>query len=113
MTITKGIMKAEKFEIQSYKEPKDVKILRETHVPFSGTPKKHPHHHDRVILVTDPYNTISPYYEFRAKDIAFVEELHNIVNVEGDTVPVARIWVKKKCVALQCMPFMVEDVAAI
>ncbi|MBU0995783.1 MAG: inorganic pyrophosphatase Ppa [Proteobacteria bacterium] len=113
MTITKGLQKAEKLEIQSYKQPKDVKTLRETHVPFSGTPKKHPYHPDRVILVADPYNTISHYYEFRAKDITFVEELPNIVNVDGETVPVARIWVKKKCVALQCMPFMVDDMDAI
>lgn len=112
MTITKEIMKAEKFEIQSYKEPKDVNTLRETHTPFSGTPKKHPHHKDRVILVTDPYNTISPYYELRAKDIGFVEELHNIVNIEGDTVLVARIWVKKKSVAIHCVPFMVENISA-
>ena len=110
MTITKGLQKADKLEIQSYKQPKDIKTLRNSHIPFSGTPKKHPHHPDRVILVVDPYNTISQYYEFRAKDITFVEELPSIVNVDGDTVSVARIWVKKRSVALQCMPFVVDDI---
>lgn len=109
MVISKELQKAEKFEIQSYKTPKDIKNLLKSHVPFSGSPKKHPYNPKRVILISDPYFGSTPYYEFRAVDIGYVEELPNVVNLEGESVSMARIWVKRKSVGLQCMPFLVED----
>lgn len=107
MTISKDLQKAEKFEIQSYKAPKDKKSLMKTHVPFAGTPKKHRYKKDRVILVPDPYNAVSCYYEFRANDIGYIEELPSVVNIDGETVSMVRVWVKKESMALQCMPFAV------
>ena len=40
-----------KFEIESYKRPKNLKELKKSHVPFSGSPLKHPYDHKKVILV--------------------------------------------------------------
>ncbi len=109
MPITKFLQEAEKYELQVYKKPKDVKNLKSDNVSFSGSPRKHPHDKDRVILLADPYSTNTFYYEFKIKDIAFVEELPNIVNIDQQAVTMARIWVKKKSIGIRCAPFIVDD----
>ncbi|BBO81372.1 hypothetical protein DSCO28_19380 [Desulfosarcina ovata subsp. sediminis] len=109
MATVTSLQKAEKFEIEKYTAPKDVRALSKTHVPYSGSPQKHPLDSDQIILVPDPYNTISPYLEFSKGDIAFVEKLANIVNIDGETVTMARIWVKKGSLAIQCTPFQVTS----
>jgi len=98
-----------KFEIEAYKKPENLKELRKTHVPFSGAPHKHPYDPKKIILVPDPYSSIPFYYEFRSSDISFAEELPSIVNPDGETVKMARIWIKKMSVGLLCSPFLVED----
>ena len=102
-----SLQKAEKFEIEKYKAPKDIRSLSKTHVPYTGSPQKHPLDPDRIILVPDPYIDNSPYLEFNKPDISFVEKLANIVNLEGSTVNMVRIWVKKGSIAIQCTPFKV------
>ena len=99
-----------KFEIQAYERPKSLKTLKKNHVPFSGSPRKHLHDREKVILVVDPYSTNTFYYEFKAKDISFVEELPGIINLDGEILPMVRIWVKKASVGLRCSPFVVEDI---
>jgi inorganic pyrophosphatase len=99
----------EKLEIQAYKRPKDPKQLRKTHVAFTGSPRKHPYDPNRVILVADPYSSTTTYYEFMKNDITYLEELPNLTNVDGDTVLMVRIWVKKRSIALRSSAFIVED----
>ena len=110
MAAIMSLQKAEKFEIEKYKAPKDIRSLSKTHVPYTGSPQKHPLDPDQIILVPDPYNGNSPYLEFCKQDISYVEKLANIVNLEGETVTMARIWVKKGSVAIQCTPFQVATV---
>jgi hypothetical protein len=38
-----------------------------------------------------------------------VEERPSIVNLDGETVNMVRIWVKKMSIGLHCSPFRVED----
>ncbi len=109
MSITKFLKQAEKFEIQLYNKSQGIKNLREHHLAFSGSPRKHPYDRNHVILVTDPYCSTSSYYEFRTKDIAHVEELPHIVDENGETANMVRIWVKKQSVGLRCTPFLVEE----
>ena len=109
MPLSNFPQETKEFELQVYQRPKDEQLLRNTHVPFSGAPQKHPYDHDKVILVTDPYSTNTYYYEFKTEDISFVEELTNIVNMDGEVVPMARVWVKKKSIAVRCSPFVVEQ----
>lgn len=109
MVISNFLKTAEKFEIQAYKRPKNHKELRKTHVAFSGSPQKHPFDAYRVILVTDPYSTNTMYYEFMKKDISYVEELPNLVGIEGDAVLMVRIWVKKRSIAVRSSAFIVGD----
>lgn len=98
-----------RFEIQAYKKPKDIGSLRKTHVCFSGSPKKHRYDSDKVILVADPFSAHNLYYEFNKADISFVEELPNLVNEDGETITMVRVWVKKMSVGIRCSPFIVED----
>ncbi len=100
---------AAKFQIQAYKKPKDISVLKKTHVSFSGSPNKHPYDANKVILVIDPFSTNNFFYEFNKKDISYVEELPNLVNIDGETTTVVRVWVKKMSVAIRCSPFIVED----
>jgi len=99
----------ETFDLQLYRRPKDPKELSKTHVAFSGSPQKHPFSSDKLILIADPYSGDSMFYEFNIADIYYAEKLPNLVNLEGETVNIARIWVKKDSVALRCSPFIVED----
>jgi inorganic pyrophosphatase len=101
--------KADKFEIQKYKKPKDVYSLKATNVAFTGSPRKHPNNPKVLILVRDPYSTNTSYYEFKMEDIAYMEEQPKLVNLDGETVNMIRIWVKKDSVALRCTPFIVAD----
>jgi hypothetical protein len=99
----------EKFEIQVYKKPKNLRLLRETHISFTGSPRKHPYDPDRVILITDPYSKITSYYEFKTADISYVEEITNLVDIDGDIVPMARVWVRKKSIGARASLFIVDD----
>jgi hypothetical protein len=99
----------EKLEIQKYRPPKDVKTLRQSHVPFTGSPCKHPYDTERLILVTDPFSTAISYFEFSISDVSYIEELPHVVDPDGSTVNLARVWIRKGRVALRCTPFIVED----
>lgn len=97
------------FAIQVYEKPKNMANLGDTHVAYTGTPQKHYHDPDKVILVIDPYSTNISYYEFYSADITFVEELQTVVDSKGETIPIARIWVKKQAIGVHCTPFVVAD----
>ncbi len=109
MRINGFLQKAEKFEIQAYKRPKDFKAIKKSHVAFSGSPQKHPYDSKKVILVADPFSTNTFYFEFNKDDISYVEELPNQVNLEGEIIPMARVWIKKMSLGIRCAPFLVED----
>lgn len=109
MTFESYPQKALKFQIQAYKKPKDPHVLRKTHVSFSGSPQKHPYDSNKVILIADPFSTNNLYYEFNKDDISYVDELPNLVNIDGSAIAVVRVWVKKLSVAIRCSPFIVED----
>jgi len=102
---------SEKFEIQAYKRPRNIKDLIKTHVPFSGAPQRHPYESDKVILIPDPFSTHTFYYEFETENISFIEELPSLVDLAGNTISMARIWVKKASIGLRCSPFVVEETA--
>lgn len=109
MTDTTFLQMAEKFEIQSYKRPRNVKGLLKSHVPFSGSPRRHPYDDHKVILVPDPYSTQAHYYVFETGDITHAEELASLVDANANAVPMVRLWVKKNSIALQCSPFVVDE----
>ena len=109
MTVPGTPQKSKKFEIQAYQRPRDLSSLLKDYVAFSGTPQEDPTDSDKVILLMNPLSTHTFYYEFRRKDISYAEELPTLVNLEGDSVTMTRIWVKKGSVGLRCTPFIVAD----
>lgn len=96
-------------EITKYKRPKNIANLKKTHVAFTGSPRKHPYDAYKIVLVSDPFSRNNHYYEFNTDDISYVEELANIVNMDDEVIPMARIWVRKRSVGIRCIPFWVED----
>ena len=109
MTSESYPQEAVKFQIQAYKKPKNIKMLKDTHFSFSGSPNKHPYNSDKVILIIDPFSTNNFYYEFNKEDISYVEELPNLVNLDGEASTMVRVWVKKMSLGIRCTPFIVED----
>jgi len=109
MSNSEKLNTVQRFEIEAYKKPKHFHDLIKTHVPFSGSPQRHPFDPGKVFLFTDPYSTHTAYYEFNASDIAFLEELPSLVNLEGKAILMVRIWVKKLSIGLRCTPFLVAD----
>jgi len=45
------------------------------------------------------------------EDILSVEEQPSIASMEGESVSMVRLWVKKKSIGLQCVPFVVGSAA--
>jgi hypothetical protein len=108
--VTKNFPKeVKKFEIETYERPKNLKGLRKTHAPFTGSPLKHPNDPEKIILVPNPYSSSPFYYEFKSDDVTYAEQLPSIVNLEGETVTMVRFWVKKMSVGILCTPFLVEE----
>ena len=99
-----------KFEIEAYRRPKNQKELKKTHLPFTRSLLRHPYDPQKVILVPDPFSSNPIYYEFKSKDISFLEELPNIVNLNWKTVKMVRLWVKRMSLGMLCSPFIVEEI---
>jgi inorganic pyrophosphatase len=51
------------------------------------------------------------HFQVHQKNIpmTYVEELTSLVTQDGETIPMARVWVKKMSVGIRCSPFIVED----
>lgn len=109
MPLTNILQETSRLEIQAYERPQDVRNLRHSHVSFSGAPYKHFFDPEKIILIVDPYSSNNFYYEFRADDVDYLEELSNVVTPEGEAIAMVRVWVKKGCVGLRCTPFRVDD----
>ncbi len=100
------LMNARPDEIDKYRIPQDPHLLRRSHVPYVGSPRKHPHDQEKVILVSA--HTYS-YFEFRVADITHMERVPNVVDLDGQVIPMARLWVQQGSPALQCWPFIVGE----
>ncbi len=109
MVIKNFLQEIKRFEIETFKRPKNLEELKRTHVAFSRSPLKHPLDPKKVILIPDPYTSSPFYYEFKAEDVAFAEKLPSVVNLKGETVTMVRFWVKKMSVGTLCAPFVVEE----
>ena len=109
MAENKHPQEAPAFQLQAFRKPKDLRLLRIENVSFSGSPRKHPYDPAKIILVADPYSENTIYYEFTKNDVSFVEELPSVVDLEGNTFPIVRIWVKRNSVAIRSTPFITGD----
>lgn len=111
MDSDKDLQEAIKFELQMYKRPATIESLRDNNVAFSGSPRKHPYDDEKIILIIDPYSSNPFYYEFNRNDIAYVEELPNIVNLDNETLMMVRVWVVKNSIGVRATPFLVGNIS--
>lgn len=111
MSIRTFIELKDKFELQEYVRPMEAD--KKECVSFYGSPRKHPNENSRVILVVDPLSENTFYYEFNIDDIVLAEEQPSISNLEGESVSMVRLWLRKKSIALRCTPFVVDAVTRI
>ena len=107
MTIERFLEKAKKFDVQTYKKSPELKL---DFVPFSGTPQRHPYDKDRILLIADPLSTQTFYYEFNKTDIEGIEQLPSLVTMEGESVTIVRVWVRKGSIGIKSFPFVVEHI---
>ncbi len=108
MTIDKFLKLKDSLELKKYVRSLDFE--KKNCCSFYGSPKKHPYEKTRVILVADPFSEHTFYYEFNFEDILSIEEQPSITNLEGESVSMVRLWVKKKSIGLQCTPFKVGNI---
>lgn len=108
MTIDTFLKLKDSFELQEYALQPE--INKKECASFYGSPRKHPYEKERVVLVADPFSDHTFYYEFNLKDIVSVEEQPNLTSIEGKSVSMVRIWVKKKSIGLQSTPFIVGSI---
>ncbi len=106
MPLSFFLEKAASFALMPYEK---TRFLASTHVPFSGTPRKHPADPERIILVPDPMSSALIYYEFRLSDVEYVERLPSLVNLAGESCVMVRAWVRKGAYALRSTSFVVAD----
>ena len=78
-------------------------------VSFSGAPRKHPHDPEKIILILDPFSSNTVFFEFRLEDIAFAEDLGRLATESGESLIMARVWVKKGSLGLKIQPFEVDE----
>jgi inorganic pyrophosphatase len=101
------LQKSMRLEIERYEKPRDRLAIARTHVSFSGSLQKHPADPEKVVLIPDPYAADMTYYEFSREDIKYIEKLPGITNMQGETVNMTRIWVRRNSIAVRCTPFVV------
>jgi inorganic pyrophosphatase len=104
MTIEKLLQQSEKFEIEVYRKPPHQTA---DHIPFVGSPRRHPYDDKKIILIVDPFSSNIYYYEFFLSDVQGMEELPSLVTNEGESLAMVRLWLRKSSVAVRSFPFLV------
>lgn len=80
---------------------------REEGVLFSGTPRKHPYDHTKIILLQSPFTQEAVFFEFKVSDILYIEELPSIGTQQGETIKMVTLWIKKGALGLRFQAFCV------
>jgi inorganic pyrophosphatase len=104
MTLERLLKQSERFEIDVYKKPPHHTA---NHTPFVGSPRRHPYDENKIILIMEPFSSSIFYYEFFISDINGVEELPSLVTNDGESLTMARLWVRKGGVGVRAFPFLV------
>lgn len=102
--VKKLIEQSASYEISKFKDNK----IQDSHVPYEGSPKKHPTDDNILILLTDPFSRRSSFYEFSIESIGSIEELGTISSEDGSNAYMIRVWIRKGMTALKTEPFIVD-----
>jgi inorganic pyrophosphatase len=82
-------------------------------VSFTGSPIKHPYDEEKFILICDPLSTHTNFYEFKKADVSYIENLTSLSSESGESIHIARVWIKKGIIGLHYEPFIVGNTSDI
>jgi hypothetical protein len=78
-------------------------------VPFTGYPRQHPSEKNKFILLYDPLGDSPTVVEFKIEDILYMENVPSAVTENGEGVPLAKVWIRRRSRGVILEPFEVED----
>ncbi|MCX8059174.1 MAG: hypothetical protein N3A58_07150 [Spirochaetes bacterium] len=73
----------------------DVNEATVNSVCFIGTPFKNPTIQDKIFISNLFFSDMNTFFEFDIKDIIKFEEIDTIVNKDGNSYSLYKIWVRK------------------
>ena len=95
-----------RYQIEPYRG--SLKKLQEIAIAFAGS-LQNSRDPARILLLNDPLSQQAFFYEFRSRDVVYVEECPSISTADGSAAAMVRVWVKKGSNALKIEPFHVQD----
>lgn len=105
MSVQKYLESLPLHEISRYDRKKD---YSDTCIAFTGTPRKHPYDHEKLLLINNPYTSETIFYEFQFSDIKGVDDLPSLLTETGESVKMVKVWVEKGSVGMRYEPFEVN-----
>ena len=106
MSIRNYLETAPLYDITRYDSHADIE---KECVSFVGAPRKHPYDDEKLLLVQRPFSSDTILYEFLISDIMAVDDRPSLGTDSGQSVAMARIWVKKGSLGIQYQPFEVDQ----
>jgi hypothetical protein len=76
-------------------------------VSFSGAVRKHPYDRTKFLLITNPGDENSHFYEFRVSDVVKAHDLKQVVGITGEAVQLVELRVRKGSHGIEMKPFEV------
>ena len=104
MSITELLESLPMFELEPYDY--SIELEREA-VCFTGTPRKHPHDNEKLLLVQNPFGVNTMFYEFAVTDILHVEKVPSLGTEDGISIDMVKIWVRLGSLGMEYRPFEV------
>ena len=84
----------------------EARFERET-ISFEGAVRKHPYDHNKFLLITNPGDADSHFYEFRVSDVVRAYDIRQVVSESGETVQLVDLRVRKGSHGIEMKPFEV------
>ncbi len=91
-------------EIVRYDE--QARYDRET-ISYQGAVRKHPYDRHKFLLIVNPGDDDTHFYEFRITDVVRVKDIKQVVSVEGEIVQLVELRVKIGSHGIEMRPFEV------
>ncbi len=101
-----ALIKMEIFPIEKFNY---TKFSEDLCVNFVGSPIKHPYEDSKFILICDPLSPKTEFIEFQKEDVMYVEELPSLISEKGESIYMAKIFIKKGRIAIKYKPFVVGE----
>lgn len=101
------VIESQTTNLVKYHLPFDINELKNNHVLYSGVLGKHPYDSNKIVLISDPHNNDTRYYEFERMDIGLIEKQPNIINSDGEDFAMVFLWIQKGSISTKSSIFIV------